>query len=199
MNTVRALELQPGMEDWGRSLREMLTIVESLSVLELDRVMADFVNTLIARRNLWLRALSPPLPAQLTHDLRGAPFLTQGLFGDLPLHIVEQERSRRKDDGVLALISKIKPQASAPAPKQERNDKAPFPQAAKKQQQQSKPARGDRSRGKGKQQQPSHPPPPAQQSTQQQQWRGRGAKAASAPTSGQQPSKGRGRGKPQEK
>jgi len=48
------------------------------------------------------------------------------------LHIVEQARSRRKDDGVLALISKIKPQALAPAPKQERSDKAPFPQTAKK-------------------------------------------------------------------
>jgi len=58
MNTVRALELQLGWrtrrtEDRGRSLHEMLTIVERLSVPELDRVWTDFVNTLIARRNLW--------------------------------------------------------------------------------------------------------------------------------------------------
>ena len=55
MRTVLSMEEIPGMSDWARSLKELLTVAESLSVLELDRLIAEFINTLVQRRDMWLR------------------------------------------------------------------------------------------------------------------------------------------------
>jgi len=97
--------------------------VESLSVLELDCFIAEFSNIIMARREMWLRALHPaPHPSLLT-DLKAASLLTQGLFGDLSQATVEAEKKRHMESGILdALQEKVKgksgPKPQAPEPKQ---------------------------------------------------------------------------------
>jgi len=169
MRTVCTLEKQPGLEDWGKSLKELLTVSESLSVLELDRLIAEFANVMLQRREMWLRALNPAPHPPLLADLKAASLLTAGLFGDLPAGKVEAEKKRRVEEGFLdALSEKVKARPSSkqphPEPKQPQDKSGPQPKH-----------RGGHKKGQKGQQTPQ----PQQQS---QQWRGgKGSKTSPAP------------------
>jgi len=177
MITAKALESTEGMEEWGRSLRELLTITESLAILELDRFIAEFSSIIMARREMWLRALHPTPHPALLNDLKAASLLTQGLFGDLPHSVVDAEKKRRMESGILdALQEKVKakpgPKPQAPEPKQPDKPAASQPR--------------HRSKNKGRKGQASQSFPQPQQQQQQQpqqhqQWKGRGAKPVSPP------------------
>jgi len=174
MHTVTALERQPGMEDWGKSLKELLTVIESLSVLELDRVIADFTNIILQRREMWLRALSPAPHPPLLADLKAASLLTQGLFGDLQSARVEAEKKRRVEEGFLdTLQDKVKSQQPPPPPKQRFDPKPAHDKSGSQPKQRGSHKKGQRGQ--------SATPGQSKQPQQHQQWRGRGAKPVAPP------------------
>ena len=54
---------------------------------------------------MWIKALSPQPDAKLKSDLRSAPMLSEHLFGGLSAETVQKEQSKRRDDGVVKLVT----------------------------------------------------------------------------------------------
>ena len=116
-------------------------------------------NAVLSRREMWLKAVNPAPSPQFQTALKAASLTTQGLFGNLTPEVVQQvreglthgdnnthcdtlilmlpltmlqEKTRRKDDAVLALITS---KAKA-APHKEGKDSQPYRGQPKQQQQQ---------------------------------------------------------------
>jgi len=99
IETAELIERMPGMEDWGRSLAEILSTARSLSTLALDRLTTDLTNTMIRRREMWLRTLIPRPSPTVVEELRTSPFDTNLLFGQITKEYTDKELTRRKEEG----------------------------------------------------------------------------------------------------
>ena len=63
---------------------------------------------MVARRDLWLKALSPEPSSRLKTELRAAPILSEHLFGELSDDRVQAELDKRRDAGVISLLTELK-------------------------------------------------------------------------------------------
>lgn len=59
IEAAEALEAHEATAQWGRALAEVLGMMRSLSTLTLDRITTDLVNSVLTRRDMWLRTLCP--------------------------------------------------------------------------------------------------------------------------------------------
>jgi len=192
IETAELIEKMPGMEDWGKSLAEILSTARSLSTLTLDRLTTELTNILIKRRDMWLRTLIPRPSASLVEDLRTAPTGTPFLFGQLSKEFAERELSRRKEDGILSLLETTARAQTRGQGQQEKKGQRPPPPQQSSAQQKPGPPSGDRppkpQQGKGangQQKQSGQPHKPFHK---------KGKGKGQGPGSGPQ-GRGRGRGK----
>ena len=191
MKTVEAMAATPGMEEWAKSLKDLLSVAESLSVLELDRLIAEFANTILARRDLWLRAVQPQPRPGFAADLRAASLMTSGLFGDLKAETVEAEKNKRVSEGLYQVVldkeqldkQRAKTRSAQSVGKKSAGKQQPPAKSSGKGGKMAPPPRGrfDQPSGSGQQKAPQQ----QQQYKQPQQgapaWKGRGAKAVGPP------------------
>lgn len=59
LDSAEAMEKDQTTADWGRALAEVIATMRSLSNLVMDRLTTDLVNSLLTRRDMWLRTLVP--------------------------------------------------------------------------------------------------------------------------------------------
>lgn len=96
---AETLEKMEGVSSWGKSIAEMVSTMRSLSTLTLDRLTTELTNSMLRRRDMWLRTLQPRPTPQVVETLRRAPLDSPMLFGSIQPEFVEKELVRRKDEG----------------------------------------------------------------------------------------------------
>jgi hypothetical protein len=96
------------------SMEAILRQDRELQAMELDRLSTDFVNTILRRRDLYLKAIKPPLSQEDLVALRQSDFLDSSLFSRLDRSFLEQRKDTAHTAVVMAAAQKVGSQPKAP-------------------------------------------------------------------------------------
>jgi hypothetical protein len=96
------------------SMEAILKQDRELHAMELDRLSTDFVNTVLRRRDLYLKAIKPSLSQEDTTALRQSDFLDSSLFSKLDRPFLEQRKDTAHTAVVMAAAQKVGSQPKAP-------------------------------------------------------------------------------------